>query len=165
MPAAARSIRRCIACAIQCALPHWLGAQAFAFVPAVQGEWRADAISGPPAAVQLGAGLNVTAGYYLRVGVTAAGGIAWRDGRSSGSARVDVTSRYLLDPFGELHWGLYGGAGASARLGEGRTRAYLLIVAGIEGPASHGWRTAFEAGLGGGARLGIVLRRARKSGR
>ena len=165
MPAAARSPLLCVVALVVLSAPRWLVAQDFTFTPQVQAEWRADALSGPPFALQLGAGLNIPVGYYVRVGLTAAGGVAWRGNTSAGSARVDLTTRYLLDPFGELHWGAYGGAGVSARVDDGDARTYLLIVGGVEGPASHGWRPSIEAGLGGGARLGIVLRRARKNGR
>ena len=165
MPAAARSPLVWVVALVMLSAPCWLAAQQFTFAPQVQAEWRADALSGPPIALQLGAGLNIPAGYYVRVGITAAGGVAWRGSASAASGRVDLTTRYLLDPFGELRWGVYGGAGVSTRIDEGHTRAYLLIVGGVEGPASHGWRPSIEAGLGGGARLGIVLRRARKNGR
>ena len=165
MPAAARSPLVCLAALLMCSAPRVLGAQEFSFSPQVQAELRTDALSGPPVAVQFGVGLNIPAGYYVRLGLTAAGGVAWRAGASAGSARLDLTTRYLLDPFGELRWGIYGGAGVSARIDERHMRTYLLVVGGVEGPASHGWRTSIEAGLGGGARLGIVLRRARKNGR
>ena len=165
MPAAARSPLVCLVALVMYSTPRVLVAQEFSFAPQVQAELRTDALSGPPAAVQFGAGLNIPAGYYVRVGLTAAGGAGWRAGASAGSARLDFTTRYLLDPFSELRWGVYGGAGVSARIDERRVRTFLLVVGGVEGPASHGWRTSIEAGLGGGARLGIVLRRARKNGR
>ena len=76
--------------------------------------------------------------------------------------------RFLLDPFRERRWGPYGGAGVSAMYmgaggsigGSGAWRGYLLAVAGLEGPAAHGILTSFEVGLGGGTRVGLVLRRA-----
>lgn len=165
MPAVARSPLACLVAIVMCSAPHLLAAQEFTFTPQVQAELRSDMLSGPPVALQVGAGLNIPAGYYVRLGLMAAGGVAWRTGAMAGSARVDLTTRYLLDPFGELRWGFYGGAGVSTRIDESRARAFLLVIGGVEGPASHGWRTSIEAGLGGGARLGIVLRRARKNGR
>ncbi len=165
MLAVARNLLVCLMAVVMLSAPCLLAAQDFTFLPRVQAELRTDVLSGPPFALQFGAGLNIPAGYYVRVGLTAAGGVAWRASASVGSARVDLTARYLLDPFGELRWGVYGGAGVSARIEERNVRTFLLVVGGVEGPASHGWRTSFEAGLGGGARLGIVLRRARKNGR
>ena len=85
------------------------------------------------------------------------------------SGRVDLATRFLLDPFHEFSWGPYAGAGFSAQFlrWDRRTnwRGDLLVLIGIEGPAHAGWRTAVELGLGGGARLGVVLRRARSNSR
>jgi len=77
-----------------------------------------------------------------------------------------VVARYLLDPFREFRWGPYAGAGFSAQWNRGADwRGDLLLLVGVEGPAHEGWRTAVELGRGGGARLGVVLRRARSNGR
>jgi hypothetical protein len=141
-------------------------AQSEPFKPAVQFEARLDALGGPPAGAQAGVGANVAAGYYARIGAVAAGGASSRDGAAVASGRVDVVTRYLLDPFHEFQWGPYAGAGFSAQW-DSRTnwRGVLLLLVGVEGPARAGWRTAVELGLGGGARLGVVLRRARLNGR
>jgi hypothetical protein len=82
------------------------------------------------------------------------------------SGRIDVVTRYLLDPFHEFRWGPYAGAGVSA-LWDRRAnwRGALLLLVGVEGPARAGWRTSVELGLGDGARLGVVLRRARPNAR
>jgi hypothetical protein len=143
-----------------------LGAQSLQIKPFAQLEARGDAILGAPSALQLGLGANVPVDPYVRFGVTVAGGAAWQDGRSGASARADLTVRYLLDPYAESRWGAYGGGGLSVRWErDARWRTYLLLVGGVEGPARGSWRTAFEAGLGGGARIGIVLRRARPNWR
>jgi hypothetical protein len=116
--------------------------------------------------VELGAGANVPVGYYVRVQVDAGAGVARRDDRAVASGRVDLAGRYLLDPFREFRWGPYAGGGLTARWVDGSGwRAHLLVLLGMEGPASHGWRTAVEVGAGAGVRLGIVLRRARQNGR
>jgi hypothetical protein len=48
----------------------------------------------------------------------------------------------------------------TARFDDNRSnRLYLLIFAGIDGPASRGLGTSIEAGLGGGGRIGIVIRK------
>ena len=139
------------------------------FKPAVQWEARVDALGGPPAGVQAGVGANVAAGYYLRIGMDAAAGVASRDGGAAPGARVDVVTRYLLDPFGEFRWGPYAGTGFTAqwdrRANTDTWRAGLLVVVGLEGPAHAGWRTSAELALGGGARLGVVFRRSRSNGR
>jgi hypothetical protein len=75
-------------------------------------------------------------------------------------------SRFLLDPFKEFRWGPYLGGGFTALWENGGGwRGRLLVLLGVEGPAHAGWRTSVELGLGGGARLGVVLRRARVNGR
>jgi hypothetical protein len=145
--------------------PAALAAQDYAFSPRVQWEARADALFGSPTSGQLGAGVNIPAGYYVRLGASVAAGGAQHAGRTSATARTDLVTRYLLDPFRELRWGPYAGAGLSVRRDDAHWRGYLLAIAGIEGPVRGGWRTAVEIGLGGGFRAGIVLRRARTNGR
>jgi hypothetical protein len=143
-----------------------LEAQSLQIKPFAQLEVRGDAIFGAPSALQLGVGANVPVDPYVRLGATVAGGTSWQDGRSGTGARADLTARYLLDPYAETRLGLYGGAGLSVRWeSDARFRPYLLLVGGVEGPARGGWRTAFEVGVGGGARIGIVLRRARQNWR
>jgi hypothetical protein len=146
------------------ALP--LAAQSLQIKPFAQLEARSDAIFGSPSALQVGVGANIPVDPYVRVGTTVAGGTSWQDGRSGTSARADLTARYLLDPYAETRWGVYGGAGLSVRWDrDARWRPYLLLVGGVEGPARGGWRTSFEVGVGGGARVGVVLRRARQNWR
>lgn len=163
---AAHLLLRALAGLAVAAAPLALRAQFAPPKPDVQFELRADVLSGPPAAGQLGVGVNVPAGSDVRLGIDAAGGAAVRDGAAFASGRVDAAARYLLDPYGAFKWVPYVGGGLTAAWDRrGMRRADLLIMAGIEGPAKGGWRTAFEVGLGGGARLGVVLRRARSNGR
>jgi hypothetical protein len=146
--------------------PSHAFAQAQPFKPAVQFEARVDALGGPPAGAQAGIGANIAAGYYARVGVDVAAGVASRAGEAVASARVDFATRFLLDPFREFRWGPYVGGGITTQWIRGaNTRADLLLLLGFEGPVHAGWRTSVELGLGGGARLGVVLRRARSNGR
>lgn len=148
------------------ASPARAPAQSEPFKPAVQFEARLDVLGGPPAGAQAGAGLNVAAGYYTRIGVDAAAGASARNGGVVASGRVDLAARYLLDPFHEFRWAPYAGGGITALWDGGANwRAGLLLLVGMEGPVHAGWRTAIELGLGGGARLGLVLRRARANGR
>ena len=141
-------------------------AQSDTFKPLVQFEARLDALGGPPAGVQAGIGANAAAGYYFRIGADVAAGASSRDGRAVASGRVDFITRYLLDPFHESRWGPYVGGGFTAQWDQrANWRGDLLLLIGIEGPAHAGWRTSVELGLGGGARLGVVLRRARSNGR
>ena len=171
MHAGVRSGVRGVMCALSCgaamaASPARASAQSEPFKPAVQFEARLDVLGGPPAGAQAGVGANVAAGYYTRIGADLAAGASSHDGGVAACGRVDLAARYLLDPFHEFRWGPYAGGGITARWdGRANWRAGLLLLVGMEGPAHAGWRTAVELGLGGGARLGLVLRRARSNGR
>lgn len=128
----------------------------------VQVEVRADALSSRWTAVEGGIGITVPSGIYVRSGgVLAAGG-----GGRGFESRLDLFSRFTLDPFRENRWALYGGGGVSGRYTERNSpaaHAFLLVFAGLEGPlenaSSGGWVPAIEIGLGGGARIGVSLRR------
>lgn len=147
------------------ALP--LGAQAQLPEPArVAPELRADAILGDRSAVHVGAGLQIPVGHYVRIGVVGAVG-AGRSRVSStsavGSGRVDVIARFLLDPFAQSPYGLSLGGGVSllARQGD-RLRPVLLVAAEVEGRrAADRVVPALQVGLGGGVRVGILLRRSK----
>jgi hypothetical protein len=118
---------------------------------------RADAIISGRSAIHVGAGVAWRTGTYLRSGVEA--GIGATEEGVSG--RIDVVNRFHLDPFRESRWAPYAGGGLSARFEDNsESRLYLLVLFGVDGPAKRGLSTSFEAGFGGGARLGVVIRRA-----
>lgn len=142
------------------------GASAQEIKPFVQWQARADVIAASTTLVQVGGGVNVPAGYYVRLGFDVAAGPQIAGGSVVGAVRTELTARFLLDPFIESRRGLYGGGGVSAGWSAGQGwREYLLVLAGLEGPARNGWRSAIEAGFGGGTRVGFVLRRARTGSR
>lgn len=119
-------------------------------------EGRIDAIAASTRAIQAGVGLTTVGGTYVRTGIVGAIGAS----KNGLSGRADAFARFHLDPFRESRWAPYGGAGLSTRMEHGeRTKAYVLVFAGIDGPIHNGLTMSIEAGLGGGARLGIVLRR------
>jgi hypothetical protein len=127
-----------------------------------QSEARLDAIFARSTAVEAGYGFTVPAGIYVRSGLVAGIGA----GRHGVEGRTDLIARFSLDPFRQSRWAPYGGAGLSGRYRterDGGSRAYLLVFLGVEGPlalgATAGWVPAFEVGLGGGARVGVILRR------
>ena len=127
----------------------------------VQPEVRVDVLTPHPTAAQLGAGLEIPFGWYTRLGVVVAGGAARDSGIVVGSGRADAILRFLLDPFRESAWGLSLGGGVSVRYEPLRGwREYLTVVADVEGPARGPVIPALQVGLGGGARVGLVLRRA-----
>ena len=127
----------------------------------VQPEVRIDAIiSEKRTALQAGGGLQIPAGYYVRIGIIGAAGADVGSGGSDASARLDVTGRFLLDPFRQNRWGFSAGAGVSLRgRAHDRVRPYLVTVIDLEGPRStNGIAPAFQLGLGGGVRIGAAMR-------
>ena len=131
--------------------------------PPPYAEYRADAIVGRGTTAQVGAGVVVPLGIYVRLGVDAAGGATWRDHATLASGRVDVIGRFLLDPFRETPLGLSFGGGVSVPYtnGDTRTRPYLTVVIDVEGRVRGPVTPALQVGLGGGARIGVVLRTTR----
>ena len=125
-------------------------------------ELRLDAIVGTRDQLHLGAGLVVPLGTYVRAVPIVAGGVACVDDEVRGSARAEGVVRFLLDPLRERRWGVYGGGGVGASWIDGDGwRTPLVVVLGVEGRARRGYALAAEVGLGGGARLGIAIRRTR----
>ena len=120
-------------------------------------EGRVDAIISNRSTAQAGIGLSMFAGTYVRTGV---GGAVGGNGQGV-TGRVDGFARFHRDPFRQSRWAPYGGGGLSGRFDAGsRPRAFVLIFAGIDGPVRNGLTTSFEIGLGGGARIGVILRQA-----
>ena len=163
------TLARASALLLAIGLPGAAAAQALP-APTPMPELRVDAIAGDRPAVQLGAGLQIPAGYYVRIGVDAAAGVPV--GRREATprradARADLLVRFLLDPFRQSAYGLSAGAGLSVRAEPGdRVRPVLLVATEVEGRrAAHGWVPALQVGLGGGARFGLLLRRAARLSR
>jgi hypothetical protein len=128
----------------------------------LQAEARLDGIIAHTTSVEAGLGLTIPAGIYVRSGFVAGVGA----GRHGVEGRTDLISRFSLDPFRQSRWAPYGGGGISGRYRsklDGGSRAYLLVFLGVEGPLplgrTSGFVPAFELGLGGGARVGVILRR------
>ncbi len=124
----------------------------------VDAEARIDGIIARTSALHFGAGFSAPIGIYTRPGADAALGFS----RHGLSGRVDLFTRFHFDPFRQSKWGPYGGGGVSGRFDKDeKSHAYLLIFLGVDGPVSRGMSPSFEVGLGGGARVGVVLRQAR----
>lgn len=127
-----------------------------------QSEARLDAIFARSSAVEAAYGFTIPAGIYIRSGLVAGIGA----GRHGVEGRTDLVSRFSFDPFRQTRWAPYGGGGVSGRYRskvDGGSRGYLLVFLGVEGPLPlgerSGWVPAVEVGLGGGARVGLILRR------
>jgi hypothetical protein len=120
-------------------------------------EARIDGIVANPAAIHAGIGITGVTGTYLRSGIVAGIG----ESKNGISGRVDFVNRFHLDPFREHKWAPYAGGGLTTRFDDNRrTRVYLLLIAGVDGPVTNGLTTSIEAGLGGGGRIGVIIRRA-----
>ncbi|HEY1952346.1 MAG TPA: hypothetical protein VGG76_06025 [Gemmatimonadaceae bacterium] len=127
-----------------------------------QTEYRLDAIVAHTTGVEAGLGISIPAAIYMRSGLVAGLGA----GAHGVEGRTDFVSRFSLDPFRQSRWAPYAGGGLSGRYRsrlDGGSRAYLLLFLGVEGPLPLG-RTAgvvpaVELGLGGGARISLILRR------
>jgi hypothetical protein len=134
--------------------------------PGVRAEARVDAIIARRTAALAGIGAVVPAGIYVRMGADIAGGVIAGGAQPAGAAaRADVFGRFLLDPLAEHRWGPYLTGGASYRAdSRDHCRVYLLALVGVEGPRQGRVIPAIEAGLGGGFRIGFVLRRAQPTG-
>ncbi len=129
--------------------------------PAAYPELRVDGIFANGSTVQGGAGFVAPVGVYVRFGLDGAVGASWRDGSSATTGRVDAIARFLLDPLRENDLGFSLGGGLSAPItGDGFKTPYLTVVLDVEGRRRNGWTPALEVGLGGGARVGFVLRRS-----
>ena len=100
-------------------------------------------------------------GNYIRVAMVAGGGVTMADGESIASGRVDLVGRFVIDPFRQSKRGPYAGAGVSWRAERGETgRAYVVMMFGLEGNPGARFVPAIEVGLGGGTRVGVILRRS-----
>jgi hypothetical protein len=128
--------------------------------PPVYAEYRADAIVGRGTSVQGGAGVSLPLGVYVRLAVDASAGATWRDATTRASGRVDAIGRFLLDPFREVPVALSLGGGVSVPYvdKQSQVRPYLLLVVDVEGRTRGPVTPALQIGLGGGTRVGLVLR-------
>jgi hypothetical protein len=122
-------------------------------------EYRVDAIDGRGSTVQGGLGYTVPMGIYVRVAAIGGIGPQWRDGATLLAGRTDVIARFVLDPFRQTPVALSLGGGVSLPYEQHAvTRPYLTAVIDVEGRGRGGVTPAVQVGLGGGTRVGVVLR-------
>ena len=128
--------------------------------PRLAPEVRVDVIGASPASVQGAVGVEIPAGWYVRVGVLAGAGASIDPDDPGAAGRLDVLARFLLDPFRQSRWGFSAGGGVSLLAREGdHVRPQLLVALDLEGRrASNGVSPSIQVGLGGGVRAGIGLR-------
>lgn len=133
--------------------------------PRLQLGARVDVFAARYTAVQGGGELSAAVARSLRVALTTAAGESWDHGAGL-SARADLIGRFLLDPDFRRRWAPYGGGGVGLRYDRGPGwRGTMIAVVGVEGPNWSGVVPFIEAGVGGGARFGIGLRRTRSGAR
>jgi len=82
-------------------------------------EVRIDAVGASPATVQGAVGIEIPAGWYVRVGVLAGAGASVDANEAGPAGRLDVLARFLLDPFRQSRWGFSAGGGISLLAREG----------------------------------------------
>jgi hypothetical protein len=101
---------------------------------------------------EAGLGIATTLGSYLRAGAL----VALNSSSSPSRVRAEGQVRFLLDPLDASRWGLSFAGGLGVQ-----KRGYLLFGADLEGPRMGRVRPAVQLTLGGGTRLGVILRGAR----
>jgi len=162
MPAHARTIR-VVALAffcLSCAPLNRLYGQQERFHRRILPELRADVVTGDVVSGQLGAGIHVNTGTYVRLALLAGAGAAWESGESGHSFRLELQGRFHLDPFRNAQYGLYGLGGlATSHDPFNDWQSRLVVGAGMELPAHEHATWAIEAAFAGGFRLSVVTRR------
>lgn len=125
---------------------------------------RADGIIARGTTEHLGAGMEFPLDAYTREGIYLEGGATERDGSVVPSGRVDLFTRFLLDPYRQVRWGFSLGGGLTVPINESRnpSRPNVAVILDLEGPQTGRFSPAVQLGLGGGARLGVVLRANRR---
>lgn len=114
----------------------------------LQPEIRLETIA-PAYHALLGAALHLPVGRYVRVGI---GGTGFATGRA------DAIARFTFDPFRQMRWALSAGGGLSYDIE--REELFLALHGDLEGPRMGRVTPFVSAGLAGGARFAIGLRRA-----
>jgi len=149
---------RAVSVAFLLTLARLVGAQVPS--PPRYAEFRLDAFMSDATSAYAGAGAVIPLGTYVRLGIDAAGGATFHGGSARASGRADAIARFLLDPLREAPFGLSVGGGLSLPYTDGdkRVRPYLTAVVDIEGRRRGSVTPALQFGLGGGTRVGVVLR-------
>lgn len=120
----------------------------------LQAEVRVDVHGPAPASLEPGAGVTRPLGTYVRLGAAVGYPVAGRE--DVRHLRTDLIARVTLDPFRQARFGISLGGGVTVR----GSRAHLAALVDVEGPAVGRVVLAIQAGVSGGVRAGVVLRRA-----
>jgi hypothetical protein len=122
----------------------------------LQPEVRVEVLGPRPYSIEPGIGVILPVGHYVRL--TAGTGYALPIERTldGNRWRADLIARATFDPFRQQRWALSLGGGLSYR----RSSTFLAAVVDLEGPAIGAVLPAFQMGVSGGIRAGVILRRA-----
>jgi hypothetical protein len=136
---------------------HAQGAQPVQVAP----EARLDVIIARRSALQAALGADIGFSPDLHLELAAGLGGSTGAGAPAGiSSRMDAIVRFRLDPQHAMRWSPYVGGGIGARYDRGPGwRGVAILVAGVNGPTRGHAVPFLEAGLGGGFRLGVGVRR------
>ena len=134
-------MRRHLVIALALLAPHAVAAQR------VQPEIRFETLGPDPYQGLLGLALHVPAGRYVRVGL---GGTGFAVGRT------DLIARFTFDPYRQQRWALSVGGGVSYDYDR---KALLAVHSDLEGPLWRGVTPFISAGLAGGPRFAVGVRR------
>jgi hypothetical protein len=135
-------VKRVLAIAIALLAPGAIEAQR------IQPEIRFETL-GPEYQGLLGVALHWPMGRYVRVGV---GGTGFAIGRT------DLIGRFTFDPNRQMRWALAAGGGLSYDAES--KKLYLAVHSDLEGPRMGSISPFVSAGLAGGARFAVGMRRA-----
>ena len=113
----------------------------------MQPEMRFETLGPDPYRGLLGLALHVPAGRYVRVGLGATGFAV---------GRADLIARFTFDPYRQQRWALSIGGGVSYDYDR---KALLAVHADMEGPLWRGVTPFISAGLAGGSRFAVGVRR------
>lgn len=97
----------------------------------------------------LGVALHVPMGRYVRIGF---------GGTGVAIGRTDLIARFTFDPYRQMRWALSAGGGVSYDAEQ--KEPFLALHTELEGPKLRGATPFVSAGLAGGARYAVGMRRA-----
>ena len=122
---------------------------------------RVDALIDRDPGAQVALGVAAPVDYNVRLALDAGVGGVHRTAGVAAAGRLDLTVRWLSDPFRQARWAINVGGGIGERFEAHRgPRTVAIVALGIEGPGDGAWVPGVEMGLGGGVRAGVTVRRA-----
>jgi hypothetical protein len=127
----------------------------------IQADVRTDLIAARATTLEVAGGAAWSANDQLRLGGDiGVGGVTTHGRRWRLGARLDAAVQLHLDDDSKPRWGPYLVGGISYQVdARARGATYVLVALGVHAPVAGPIVPAVEVGLGGGFRMGVVLRR------